>query len=83
MALSSELKWIIVWVWAIWLSLVTLMNLCEALIALKLLPANFRFASSNWSLLLSVCGIYNTPRAIVALMFGAAIIWEAAATVLL
>lgn len=83
MSLSSDFKWIIVWVWAIWLSLVTIMNICEALIAIKVLPAGFKFASSNWSLLLSVCGIYNTPRVIVALMFAAAIVVEAAATALL
>ncbi len=83
MSLSSDFKWIIVWVWAIWLSLVTIMNICEALVALKVLPANFKFASSNWSLMLNVCGVYNTPRAIVALMFAAVIVWEAAATMLL
>lgn len=79
----SELKWIIVWIWAIWLALVTIMNICEALMALKILPANFKFASSNWSLLLNVTAIYNTPRAIVALLFAGAIVWEAAATILL
>ncbi len=83
MSLSSDFKWIIVWIWAIWLSLVTIMNICEALIAIKVLPAGFKFASSNWSLLLSVCGIYNTPRVIVALMFAAAIVVEAVATALL
>jgi len=79
----SELKWIIVWIWAIWLALVTLMNICEALMALKILPANFKFASSNWSLLLNVTAIYNTPRAVVAVLFAGAIVWEAAATLLL
>jgi hypothetical protein len=77
--LVADLKWVVVWVWAIWLSLVTIMNICEALIAMKVLPANFKFASSNWTLLLSVCGIYNTPRPLVALMFAAAIVWEALA----
>lgn len=83
MLASSDLKWVVVWVWAVWLSLVTIMNVCEALMALRVLPANFKFASSNWSLLLDVCGIYDTPRALVALLFAAAIVWEAAATSLL
>ena len=81
--LSSDLKWVVVWVWALWLSLVTIMNVCESLIALKVLPASFKFASSNWTLLRNVCGIYDTPRAIVALMFVAAIVAEAVASALL
>ncbi|MCW1970351.1 MAG: hypothetical protein KIH69_019750 [Anaerolineae bacterium] len=83
MLASADLKWILVLIWAIWLSLVTIMNICEALMALKVLPSNFKFASSNWSLLLNVTGIYNTPRFIVVLLFVGAIVWEAAATVLL
>lgn len=76
----SDLKWIIVLVWAIWLSLVTIMNICEALMALKVLPPHFKFASSNWSLMLNVTGIYQTPRLFVAVMFAGVIVWEAVVT---
>lgn len=80
---TPEIKQGIVLLWALWLSLVTLMNLSEALRAMRLLPEGFALVSSNWSLMRKVTEVYHTPVWLVALMFAGVIVVEAWASVLL
>ncbi|GIW33338.1 hypothetical protein [Meiothermus sp.] len=77
-----EIKQGIVLVWAVWLSMVTLMNILEAFKALGLVPQNWK-TSSNWTLMLRTTGIYHPPVWLVALLFGGVIVWEAVASGLL
>lgn len=74
------LKQGILLLWAIWLSMVTVMNVIEALKAAKLLPESVK-ASSNWTLMLRVTSVYQTPLWINAVMFAGVIIWEAVASI--
>jgi hypothetical protein len=78
----NVLKQGILLLWAIWLSVVTVMNILEALKAAKLLPESVK-ASSNWTLMLRVTSIYKTPGWINGVMFAGVIIWEAVATLYL
>jgi hypothetical protein len=75
----SVLKQGILLLWAIWLLMVTVMNIIEALKAIKLLPESVK-ASSNWTLMLRVTAVYKTPTWINAVLFAGVIIWEAIAT---
>ena len=68
--------------WALWLSIVTVMNGLEALKAMGLMSQSFK-TSSNWSLMLRVTGTYNTPVWFNALLFALVIIWEGLASVAL
>ena len=68
--------------WAIWLSIVTVMNCLEALKAMGTVPQAFK-TSSNWTLMLRVTSTYNTPVWFNALLFAVVIIWEALASVAL
>ncbi|MGL4611741.1 MAG: hypothetical protein ACRCYY_19030 [Trueperaceae bacterium] len=76
------LKQGILLLWAIWLSMVTVMNIIEALKAAKLLPSSVK-ASANWTLMLRITDVYKTPIWINAVMFAGVIVWEAVASVLL
>jgi hypothetical protein len=76
------LKQGILLLWAVWLSMVTVMNILEALKAAKVLPESVK-ASSNWTLMLRVTSVYKTPLWIDGVMFAGVIIWEAVASVYL
>jgi hypothetical protein len=76
------LKQGILLLWAVWLSMVTFMNILEALKAAKVLPESVK-ASSNWTLMLRVTSVYKTPLWIDGVMFAGVIIWEAVASVYL
>jgi hypothetical protein len=75
----SVLKQGILLLWAIWLLMVTVMNIIEALKAIKLLPDSVK-ASSNWALMLRVTAVYKTPIWINGVLFAGVIVWEAIAT---
>ncbi|HWV84237.1 MAG TPA: hypothetical protein VNZ62_02225 [Capillimicrobium sp.] len=68
--------------WATYLSLVCLTNTADALRALDVLGDGFAFASGNWELVRETTGVYDTPTAIDAILFGGVIGWEASAAVL-
>jgi hypothetical protein len=78
----THLKTGILLFWAVWLSIVTVMNGLEALKAIGVVPQGFK-TSSNWSLMLRVTGTYNTPVWFNALLFAVVILWEALASVAL
>jgi hypothetical protein len=78
----SVLKQGILLLWAIWLTMVTAMNIIEALKAARLLPESVK-ASSNWTLMLRVTAVYKTPLWINAALFAGVILWETVATLYL
>ena len=78
----AQIKAGILLVWALWLSLVTVMNMLEALKAMNALPERFK-TSSNWTLMLRVTQTYPTPVWLVAILFAVVIIWETLTTVAL
>jgi hypothetical protein len=65
--------------WALWLSVVAATNVQDALLALGLLPASFKFASGNWGWINQVMDPREIPRAVQGVMFAGAIGWEALA----
>ncbi len=62
--------------WAMWLSVVTLTNVTDALKALDVLGDDFGFASGNWPYLEGTTAIHETPTWINAILFGGVIGWE-------
>jgi hypothetical protein len=76
------LKQGILLLWAVWLLMVTVMNILEALKALHFLPSSVK-ASSNWALMLRVTAVYKTPTWMNGVLFAGVIIWEAVATLYL
>ena len=69
--------------WALWLSVVTLTNVTNALRTAGVLPTTFAFASDNLQLIETTTSIYGVPRAATRLLFAGVIVWEAAAALLL
>ena len=68
--------------WALWLTVVTASNATNALRVARVLPQGFAFASSNFELVETTTAIYHAPRAVVWLLFGGVIGWEAIAAAL-
>ncbi|WP_424952499.1 DUF2165 family protein [Deinococcus sp.] len=68
--------------WALWMTLVTVYNLLDALKTLRVLPPT-TLSSSNFALLLSTTARHRTPRWLVWALFGGVIVWEALASGLL
>jgi hypothetical protein len=62
--------------WAMWLSVVTLTNILDALKALGVLGEDFGFASGNWPYLEATTAIHDVPGWINAILFGGVIAWE-------
>src|SRR5688572_13741054 len=76
------MKAVLLLIWAVWFTVVTLTNLGDALKHLGVLPSGFSFASGNFAFMQTVTAIHRTPALLVALMFAGVIVWEALATVL-
>lgn len=73
----------IVLLWAAWLSLVTLLNVTDALKERGRLPETWSLASGNFAYMVEVTRIHNTPKAACWVMFTGVIVWEAIASLLL
>lgn len=67
--------------WALWLSVVTITNLTDALKALDWI-GDRAFASGNYPFLVTTTAIYSPPVWLNALLFGGVILWEAVASLL-
>lgn len=68
--------------WALWMTLVTVYNLLDALKALRLLPDTL-LSSSNFALLVSTTRAHRTPLWFIWVLFWGVIVWEALASGLL
>lgn len=69
--------------WAVWLTIVTLSNLTDALKALGILSPDFGWASYNYALVLKTVGEQGVPAAGGAVLFAGVLVWEILATALL
>jgi hypothetical protein len=65
--------------WAVWLSLVALTNLFDALRQLGALPDGWTLASYNYDLVVQTVVAHGVPVAVAAVLFAAVIVWQVAA----
>ncbi len=79
----STLQTGLVFFWAVWLTIVTLTNLTDALKALGLLPDTFGWASYNYALVRDTVGAHGVPAAFAAVLFAGVLAWEVLAAGLL
>ncbi|HEY4259508.1 MAG TPA: hypothetical protein VGM98_05095 [Schlesneria sp.] len=68
--------------WAIWFTVVSASNVCDALIQLGALPATWPFASGNYAAIAKVTAKYAVPSAVLGGLFLGVILWEGIGTVL-
>jgi hypothetical protein len=80
---DSTLRSGLVLFWALWLTIVTVTNLTDALKQLGLLPDEWKFASYNYALVVETVGAFGVPASIAAALFGGVILWQAVAAGLL
>jgi hypothetical protein len=62
--------------WALWISLVVLHNIFDALKELGMLPQSWRFVSANFQGIYDLLGGERTPRWMSGLLYAGAITWE-------
>ncbi len=67
--------------WALWLSVVAVTNVLNALVAAGDLPAGFAFSSGNWGWIGQTMNPLGVPLWLRAVMFAGVIVWEATAAV--
>jgi hypothetical protein len=77
------LKQGIILMWAVWMSLVVILNVLDALKMSGRLPQTWKFASGNFWYISEVTKIYSTPAWINWVFFIIVIIWETVGAVLL
>jgi hypothetical protein len=76
------LKRVLLFFWAVWLSVVFLSNLADLVKGFGLLDASWSFASGNLKLVSETTARYGTPELLNTLLFGGVITWEALAAML-
>ncbi len=69
--------------WAVWLTLVVILNLLDVLKNTGVLSTNWKFNSGNFPFMQAVVKVYGTPNAITWALYAGAIVWEIVAIVLL
>ena len=69
--------------WAVWLTLVVILNLLDVLKNAGLLGANWKFNSGNFPFMQAVVKVYGTPNAVTWALYAGAILWEIVAIGLL
>jgi hypothetical protein len=62
--------------WALWISLVVLHNIFDALKELRVLPESWRFVSTNFQGIYDLIGGERTPRWVASLLYVVVIAWE-------
>lgn len=63
--------------WTVWISVVVLMNLGDALKAAGVLPSGWKVASGNYEAIVKAGQVYGTPHWLDYVLFLGAILWEA------
>src|SRR6266852_9190868 len=76
------LKRVLLFFWAVWLNVVFLSNLADALKGMGVLSEAWAFASGNLKFIKETTIRYGTPDLANALLFGGVILWEGVATLL-
>jgi hypothetical protein len=62
--------------WALWYSVVVTTNVLNALQALGILSASFKFVSGNWEWINQTMNPLGVPIALQAFLFAGVIVWE-------
>jgi hypothetical protein len=62
--------------WAIWFTVVFASNVCDALVQIGMLPANWPFASGNYAAIVKVTARYAVPSAVSGALFVGVILWD-------
>lgn len=78
----SILKHLLLAFWTAWFAVVALTNLFGGLKAAGRLPARWKLASTNYEAIVKATAAYAPPRWVPPLLFGGAVLWQAAAAVL-
>jgi hypothetical protein len=73
------LKRLLLFFWAMWLTVVFLTNLADGGKGLGLLGESWLFASGNWKLVKDTTGRYGTPEWLNVVLFAGVIFWEGSA----
>ena len=68
--------------WAVWISIIVLMNAANVLKVARLLPTGWAFASHNYEAIVKATATYGMPHWIDMLLFLAVILWEAVCAIL-
>ena len=68
--------------WAIWLSLVTLTNIADAMKQIGALPDDFKLASYNYALVKKAVEAHGVPTTVTIVLFAGIIVWEMLASFL-
>jgi hypothetical protein len=71
------LKRLILLFWAVWLGLVVVFNVADALKALGVLPATFLWASGNYGAIQEVLAPFRMPHWLAGFLLAGVIVWEA------
>jgi hypothetical protein len=79
----STLQCGLVLFWAIWLTLITLTNVTDAMRHLGLLAENISWASYNYSMVAETLGKQGIPSFVAVILFAIVIAWEGLASALL
>jgi hypothetical protein len=79
---AGPLKRGILLFWALWITIVVLMNVADALKALGRLSGDWKLASSNYEAIVRITARYGTPHWIDSLLFIGVMLWEALAMAL-
>ncbi|MFC5410989.1 hypothetical protein ACFPMF_16840 [Larkinella bovis] len=67
---------VLLFFWAMYLSLVLLSNTADALKALGILPPDAVFVSGNFGLIQKVVSIYHSPGWLAGLLYAGVLIWQ-------
>jgi len=73
----TTLKRLLLWFWALWLSLVVVFNVTDALKELGVLAPTFAYASGNLHAIREVLAPFDLPAALAGVLFACVIAWEA------
>ncbi|GAB4031763.1 hypothetical protein [Spirosoma gilvum] len=68
--------------WALYFTIVWLSNSTDALKVLSILPGKWPFASGNYTLIVRVVAIYQSPVWLSGLFFAGVILWEGISAIL-
>lgn len=68
--------------WSLWLTVITLTNILDALTAAGVLSAKWRFVSHNFDRIMKAVDVYGWGTRLAAVLFAGVILWQALATAL-
>jgi hypothetical protein len=73
---AGPLKRSILLFWAVWITMVVIMNVFDAIKALGLLPGDWPLASGNYEAIVKAASVYHAPNWLDFLLFLGAVGWE-------